>query len=115
MTVRGDSWVVCMVCTPIRFTLLAKGRRVHSQVILNKGFSWVCRFSPSPGVLYGFVPRCSFYGLAGSRSSTHVVTAYTRSGMIVSVTFTHNDLPRPFASEIRARRADHTAADLTAP
>jgi len=35
MTVRGDSWAVCMVCTPLCFTLLAKGRRVLSQVLLS--------------------------------------------------------------------------------
>ncbi|KAI0663175.1 hypothetical protein C8Q70DRAFT_497199 [Cubamyces menziesii] len=35
MTVRGDLWAVCMVCTPLCNTLPSKGRRVSSQILLS--------------------------------------------------------------------------------
>ena len=42
MTVRGDLWVVCMVCTPIRDTFPTKGRRVYSQILLTLALCRLC-------------------------------------------------------------------------
>ena len=49
MTVRGDLWAVCMVCTPTCDTFPSEGRRVSSQILLTLLHSlvplWTGRFA----------------------------------------------------------------------
>lgn len=52
MTVRGGPWVFCMVCITLCHTLLAKGRRVLSEVFLIARLVMGHWFSPFFGVYF---------------------------------------------------------------
>ena len=86
MTVRGDLWAVCMVCTPIRDTFPTKGRRVPSQVFLMLPSACASRAPRWTGRVMSFFCALSFFFLSSLFFSPgFMCVAWRCSSWVISV------------------------------